>query len=81
MGTHEDPAWRDVTVGDVLAVLALARQHRDASAPGPASWDAVIAQVREVLATQVAGPHLRDAAPGATTPGSSTGHHQRTSHS
>jgi hypothetical protein len=81
MERQEDPARPGVTLGDVVAVLELARMRLDPMTPVPTSWAGVIDQVRAVLAAQVAGPHPRDAAPRAPAPGSSTGHHQRTSHS
>ncbi len=55
MGT-QDSARPAVTVGDVLAVLDLARSHLDTSAPAPASWDAVIAKIRAVLLEQTVPP-------------------------
>ena len=81
MERQEDPTRPDVTLGDVVAVLELARTRLDPMTPVPLSWDGVIDQMRATLAAPVAGPHPTDAAPRAPAPGSSTGHHQRTSHS
>ena len=55
-----------VTVGDVLAVLELARSHLDAAAPVPRSWDAVIAQIRAVLLERAAPPVAGGDPPRAT---------------
>ena len=80
MERQEGPVRPGVTLGDVVAVLELARTHLDPMTPVTTSWDGVIDQMRATLAAQAAGPHPRDATPRAPAPGSSTGHHQRTSH-
>ena len=65
-----------VTVGDVLAVLELARSHLDAAAPVPRSWDAVIAQIRAVLLVQAVPPVPDGALAHASVPGDSTGQYE-----
>ncbi len=76
MGTREG-ARHTVTLADVLVVLELARSHLDTAAPVPASWDAVIAEIRAVLlARAVPGP--AGAAPPAPVPKDSTGQYENT---
>jgi hypothetical protein len=74
----QDGAGRVVPVGDVLAVLELARAHLDAAAPVPASWDAVIARMRAVLLAQAVPPVPDGALAQAPVPGDSTGQHEST---
>ena len=79
MGRQEDPARPVVTSGDVLAVLDLAEAHLDTATPVPASWDAVIAQIRAVLLARAAAPVSGGAAPPAPVPEDSAGQRENTS--
>ena len=65
-------AGRTVTAADVLAVLELARCDRAPAAPAPASWDAVLARIRAVLAARAAPPGPVDTAPCPPVTGQST---------
>ena len=58
MGTQEEPAPPAVTLADVTAVLDLARAQRGTTAPVPAAWDAVLDQIRAVLAVPAAEPRV-----------------------
>ena len=71
-------AERAVMVGDVLAVLELARAHLDAAAPVPRSWEAVIARMRAVLLARAVPPVPDGALAQAPVPGGSTGQHEST---
>ena len=81
MGTQEGSARSGVKPGDVLAVLALAREHVDATTPVPASWEAVLAQVRAVLVVQAAPPLSTGTASQASAPGSDAGQHENPGYS
>ncbi len=73
MGTQDRPE-RTVTAVDVLAVLELARLHLDMTVPVPASWDAVIAQIRAVLVEQTTPLLPEGATPRTPATGGSTRH-------
>ncbi len=60
----QEPPRPTVTLADVLAVLELARTRRDTTAPVPASWDRVIAQMRAVLVVRAAGLPVPGGDPG-----------------
>ena len=75
---RQEPSEPTVTVGDVLAVLALARSHLDTAAPVPASWDAVIAEIRAVLLAQAVPPVPDSAIAHAPVSEDNTGQHEST---
>ncbi len=64
MGTQESVARPTITLGELLAVLELARAHRAAPGPVPASWEAAMTQIRAV----VGGQALSARPTGATPP-------------
>lgn len=68
MITQESPR-PTVTLGDVLAVLEMARTRLDPTRPVPTSWDAAIDQMRAALVERAAPP---------SAPGDSTGQDEGT---